>query len=162
MAARKANSLALWRDLIAVPAYRGRELAIANMVHYSCELTERYIRRALEQPDTFTAEDLRVQYLEAQGPAAGATVPMNKVTIATFFLVGMDIGHRVIQWFDRHEIDWPRAMVVIVGRQGRPTAGVTWPRTRWLRTSWAHRATSSAWTASMSRRMRRPSTWRGR
>lgn len=125
VAARKANSLELWRDLIAVPAYQGRELAIANMVHYSCDITERYIKRALEQPETFTAQDLRVQYLEAQGCEVGATVPINKVAIATFFLVGMDTGHRVITWFDRHEIDWTSAMVLIVGRQGRPTAGVT-------------------------------------
>jgi hypothetical protein len=124
-AARKVNSPELWRDLIAVPAYRGRELAIANMVHYACEVTERYIRRVLEQPETFTAQDLRIHYLEAQGSGAGATVPLNKVAIATFFLVGMDTGHRVIGWFDRHEIDWASAMVLIVGRQGRPTAGVT-------------------------------------
>jgi hypothetical protein len=38
----------------------------------------------------------------------------------------MDIAHRVLAWFARHAIDWPRAMAVIVGRQGRPTAGVTW------------------------------------
>src|SRR5258706_1611921 len=125
VAARKANSPQLWRDLIAVPAYRGRELAIANMIHYACEMTERYIKRALEQPETFTAQDLRIQYLEAQGTQVGATVPINKVAIATFFLVGMDTGHRVITWFDRHQIDWSAAMVVIVGRQGRPTAGVT-------------------------------------
>jgi len=124
-AARKANSPELWRKLIAVPAFVGRELAIANMVHYSCDVTERYIKRALARPETFTAQDLRVQYLEAQGSGAGATVPMNKVMIATFFLVGLDTGHRVMTWFDRHEIDWSAAMVVVVGRQGRPTAGVT-------------------------------------
>jgi hypothetical protein len=95
------------------------------MVHYACEVTERYIKRALRQPETFTAQDLRTHYLEATGSEAGATVPLNKVMIATFFLVGMDTGHRAIAWFDRHDIDWPRALVLIVGRQGRPTAGVT-------------------------------------
>lgn len=125
-AARKANSPQMWRDHVAVPAFKGRETAIANMVDYACDVTARYIRRALASPETFTAEDLRVQYLEAQGPHAGATVPVNKVMIATFFLVGMDTGHRVISWFDRHAIDWSRAMALIVGRQGRPTAGVTW------------------------------------
>ena len=125
VAARKANSPALWRDLIAVPAYRGRETAIANMVHYACEVTETYLERALADPQTFTAEDMREQYLEARGDLPGAVVPVNKLMIATFFLVGMDTGHRVIGWFDRHSIDWANAMVVIVGRQGRPTAGVT-------------------------------------
>jgi hypothetical protein len=125
-AARKANSPDLWRDFVAVPAYAGRETAIANMVHYACEITERYIKRALEHPETFTAEDLRLQYLEAQGQDVGATVPLNKMMIATFFLVGMDTGHRVITWLDRHSIDWSKAMALILGRQGRPTAGVTW------------------------------------
>ncbi|QNK69287.1 DUF5624 domain-containing protein [Variovorax sp. PAMC26660] len=126
VAAREANSVALWRDEIAVPAYRGREVAIANMVQYACELTERCIRRALATPEAFTADDLRTHCLEATGSEAGATVPMNKVMIATFFLVGLDTGHRVIGWFDRHNIDWSNAMVLIVGKQGRPTAGVTW------------------------------------
>ena len=126
VAAREANSVALWRDEIAVPAYRGRELAIANMVQYACELTERYIARALAHPETLTAADLREHYLEATGAAVGATVPLNKVMIATFFLVGMDTAHRVIAWFERHRIDWANAMVLIVGKQGRPTAGVTW------------------------------------
>lgn len=124
--AREANSMALWRDVIAVPAYRGREQRIAELVHYSCVLTERYLQRVLERPELFTAADLREHYLEATGSAVGATVPMNAVMIATFFLVGMDISHRVIAWFDRHAIDWQRAMALVVGRQGRPTAGVTW------------------------------------
>jgi hypothetical protein len=125
-AARKANSPEMWRDFVAVPAYKGREIAIANMVHYACDVTERYLKRGLERPETLTAEDLRIQYLEAQGPEVGAIVPMNKMMIATFFLVGMDTGHRVMTWFDQHAIDWSKAMALIIGRQGRPTAGVTW------------------------------------
>lgn len=124
--ARAANSVELWRDLIAVDAYRGREQRITDMVDYACVLTERYLERVLADPGCFTREDLRENFLEATGDAVGATVPMNKVMIATFFLVGMDIAHRVIAWFDRHAIDWSRAMALIVGRQGRPTAGVTW------------------------------------
>ncbi|PIF78783.1 hypothetical protein CLU95_5981 [Variovorax sp. 54] len=124
--AREANSVALWRDAIAVPAYRGREQKIAELVHYSCVLTERYLERVLEQPALFTPEDMRTHYLEGTGNAVGATVPMNAVMIATFFLVGMDISHRVIGWLDGHAIDWSRAMALVVGRQGRPTAGVTW------------------------------------
>ncbi|WP_432730653.1 DUF5624 domain-containing protein [Variovorax sp. W6] len=124
--AREANSVALWRDVIAVAAYRGREQRIAELVHYSCVLTERYLERALQRPESFTAADMREHYLEATGSAVGATVPMNAVMIATFFLVGMDISHRVIAWLHGHRIDWSRAMALVVGRQGRPTAGVTW------------------------------------
>ena len=45
--------------------------------------------------------------------------------VATFFLTGMDIAHRLIAWFDGHALPWERAMVIIAGQQGRPTAGVT-------------------------------------
>ncbi len=45
--------------------------------------------------------------------------------IATFFLTGLDIAHRFISWFDGLDIAWERAMVIIAGRAGRPTAGVT-------------------------------------
>jgi hypothetical protein len=124
-AARAASTTALWRDQIAVAAWRGREAQIDRLVDYACALTERYLERVLREPDLFTPQDLRAHYLEATGGAVGASVPMNKVMIATFFLVGLDIAHRVIAWFDGHRIDWPRAMAVIVGRQGRPTAGVT-------------------------------------
>lgn len=112
--ARAANFVALWRDRIAVAAWsdriavaawRGREQAIAELVDYSCVMTERYLERALREPGTFTGEDLRLHYLEAKGDAIGASVPMNAVMIATFFLVGMDIGHRIMAWFDRHFID---------------------------------------------------------
>jgi len=125
-AVRAVNAPALWRDRVAAAAHAGRHTAIANLVDYACDLTERYLRRALAQPATFTAADLREHYLEAAGDAVQACVPMNKVMIATFYLVAMDTGHRVMSWFDRHAIDWDRAMVLIVGQQGRPTAGVTW------------------------------------
>jgi hypothetical protein len=32
----------------------------------------------------------------------------------------------VLAWFDEQSIDWSRAMVLIAGQPGRPTAGVTW------------------------------------
>jgi hypothetical protein len=38
----------------------------------------------------------------------------------------MDISHRLISWFTLQDVDWKRAMVVVAGQQGRPTAGVTW------------------------------------
>jgi hypothetical protein len=46
--------------------------------------------------------------------------------IAAFFLVALDTAYRVMAWFKEQSIDWDRAMVLIAGQQGRPTAGVTW------------------------------------
>jgi hypothetical protein len=124
--AHSANSTALWRDTIAVAAYQGREAAIAAMVDYACAVTERYLNRVILDETLLTAADLREQCFEATGDAVGASVPLNKVMVATFFLIGMDIGYRVIDWLDQHAIDWRQAMVLVCGRAGRPTAGVTW------------------------------------
>ncbi|MGI8450049.1 MAG: DUF5624 domain-containing protein [Streptosporangiaceae bacterium] len=122
-AARAANSEELWRERIAVRAFTGREGAIAAMVDYSCRLTERRLEQALDAPFSLTMASLRLGYLD--GPAADLPVPFNRVMIATFFLTGLDIAHRFITWFDELDIAWERAMVIIAGRAGRPTAGVT-------------------------------------
>jgi hypothetical protein len=124
--ARAANSPRLWRDQIAVEAYRGREDAIAAMVDYACAITLRYLEAVLKDETKLTPDFLRQEYLEAKRNALGATVPFNVVMIATFFLVALDISHRVMNWFKEQSIDWNRAMVLIAGQQGRPTAGVTW------------------------------------
>ncbi|MFF1688486.1 DUF5624 domain-containing protein [Streptomyces sp. NPDC058254] len=122
---RGANSTALWREQIAAPAYRGREEAIATMVDYACELTERFLLRALAEPTHLTHQSLRENYLE-DGDSPDLPVSFNRIMVATFFLVGMDNSHRLIAWCDGQGIDWSRAMVIIAGQQGRPTAGVTW------------------------------------
>ncbi len=125
-AARSANSPGLWRDRIAVEAFRGREDAIASMVDYACAITLRYLKAILTDEAKLTPAFLRREYLEAKGDALGATVPLNAVMIAAFFLVALDTAYRVLAWFREQPIDWERAMVLIAGQQGRPTAGVTW------------------------------------
>jgi hypothetical protein len=122
-AARAGSSAGLWRDDIAVRAFAGRERAIAAMVDYSCRLTERRLEQALDDPSYLTMTAVRRDHLD--GPAGDLPVPFNRVMIATFFLTGMDLAHRLIGWFDELDIAWERAMVIIAGRAGRPTAGVT-------------------------------------
>ena len=124
--ARAANSPALWRERIAVAAYRGREDAIAALVDYACALSSRYLRAVLADETLLTPEFLQREYLEAQGDAIGASVPFNAVMIATFFLTGLDIAHRIMRWLRSQRLDWTRLMVLICGQQGRPTSGVTW------------------------------------
>jgi Domain of unknown function (DUF5624) len=122
-AARAASSARLWRDHIAVRAFAGREPAIAAMVDYSCRLTERRVEQALDDPSYLTMTTVRREHLD--GPADDLPVPFNRVMIATFFLTGMEMAHRLIAWFDELDLAWERAMVIIAGRAGRPTAGVT-------------------------------------
>src|SRR5882757_7372090 len=122
--ARQANSIELWRDQIAVPAYRGREEQIARLADYSCRVTERYLESALDDPEYLVPETLRSDYLE--GPSGlPLPVPFNRVMIATFFLAGMDIAHRIISWFGSLDLPWERTMVMMVGRTGKPTGAVT-------------------------------------
>lgn len=122
---QKANSLSLWRDELQVAAHNGREENIAAMVDYTCKLTAKYLRAVLEDPRLLTAQFLREQYLEARGSVLGARIPVNAVMIATFFLVGLDISYRMRLWLQSRRIEWQKAMVLIVGKQGRETAGVT-------------------------------------
>ena len=124
-AARAASSASFWRDQIAVRAFTGREDALAAMVDYSCALTERFLQRALDEPAYLSMGAVRRDYLEGPSGDGNLPVPFNKVMIATFYLSGMDIAHRLISWFDGAGIDWQRAMVLFAGRVGRPTAGVT-------------------------------------
>ena len=60
------------------------------------------------------------------GGDAHLPVPVNHMMVATFFLAGMDVSFRIGRWLRAIDLDWERAMVVIAGRQGRATAGVTW------------------------------------
>ena len=121
---RAANSVELWRDQIAVEAFRGRETEIAAMVDYSCAVTTRYLSDALADEDHLTPETLRSDYLDSGG-TVDVPVPINSMMIATFFLVIMDTSYRLTRWLQSEIADWERAMVIIAGQQGRPTAGVT-------------------------------------
>ena len=85
----------------------------------------RYLRTALADADYLNARTLRRDYLQG-GNVARLPVPINQMMIATFFLTGMDISFRMLRWFGEQDVDWGRAMVIIAGQQGRPTAGVTW------------------------------------
>jgi hypothetical protein len=88
-------------------------------------LTIRYLDRVQADPDRLNFDLLRAEYL-ADGDREDLPVSFDRIMIATFFLVGMDISHRLIAWLDSLGIDWPALMVLITGRQGRATAGVTW------------------------------------
>jgi hypothetical protein len=86
MRARAANSVDVWRNRIAVEAYRGKESQIADMVDYACGLTLRYLEAAKKDESILSPDFLQHEYLEANGDALGATIPFNDVMIATFFL----------------------------------------------------------------------------
>ncbi len=120
--AREANTPQLW-EKIDVAAFIGRETSIARMVDYTCRVTERVLEKALADSGYLTARTLRREYFD--GPADDLLVPVNRIMVATFFLTGLDLAYRLLSWFDGLDLPWERTMVLIAGRQGRPTSGVT-------------------------------------
>lgn len=122
---RTANTLEYWRDIVAVEAWAGNERQIVELVDYSCAMTIAFLERGLADPARFTHAFARAHFLDAVDPVE-MPVPMNDMMAATFALNFLDTAFRVIRWLGSEAIDWNRLMVVISGRAGRPTAGVTW------------------------------------
>lgn len=121
---RKANTIELWRDEIAVAAWEGREPKIVDLVDYACAVTSDYLLSALADQSRLTFDHLRDGYLEAT-EAGAPQVPINQVMIATFCLTALDIGHRMMSWLRGRNLNWERLMV-LTGQSGRATAGLTW------------------------------------
>jgi hypothetical protein len=126
---REANSVAMWRDDLAVPAFAGREDAIAAMTDYTCAIAERYLERALAETDYASGESLRRDLLD--GP--DLPVSCNKIMIATFSLYALDYAHGLINWLAEVGVEWDRTLFAVAGRQGRPTAGTTKSTTNLVR-----------------------------
>jgi hypothetical protein len=122
---QEINSVAYWRDVVRVGAWRGVETNIANMVEYSCVVTIEVLDEALRDPSTFTFERLRSEYLDPLG-SERVPIALNDVMVATFALTFLDIGHRITAWLRGQNVPWKDLMVLVSGRSGRPTAGLTW------------------------------------
>jgi hypothetical protein len=122
---REFNTEAYWTDEVAVEAWRGYEAKIVNLVDYSCEVTLAFLSRCLEDESRMTFENLRDAFLDPAG-SSEVPVPINDMMVATFALTFLDIGHRIIRWLRSCNLDWGKMMVLVSGRAGRPTAGLTW------------------------------------
>ena len=123
-ATRQANTVAMWRDSVALPAFSGLEQKLTDMVEYTLAVSCAYIERTLDEPSLLEFEALRENYFDA-APAL-LPVPMNDIMFATFALAYVDIAYRIGNWLRGQALDWSRAMVLVSGRSGRPTAGSTW------------------------------------
>jgi hypothetical protein len=122
---RVANSPAFWRDYVSVASFAGREQKIADLVEYTCTASLGMLDKVLEDPAQLTFEALNAQFF-APRAGEGVSVPMNDVMFATFGLAYLDIVYRIGNWLRERELDWSRAMALVSGQSGRPTAGVTW------------------------------------
>ncbi|MDB6009100.1 MAG: hypothetical protein JWL65_1350 [Gammaproteobacteria bacterium] len=122
---RAINTEAYWRDTVAVAAWAGMEPKITDLVDYSCAVTLDFLTRGLADQSRLTFDYLRNHYLDPVNDA-DVPVPINDMMAGTFGLVFLDIGHRIIGWLRNQDFDWQRLMVVVSGRAGRATAGLTW------------------------------------
>jgi hypothetical protein len=121
---RAANTEAMWRERVALRAFRGLEARIVAMVEHVLARTLDWLARAGGDASMLRFETLRTGYLEASaGPGHGS---MNDAMFATFCLAYLDIAWRIGGWLRGAGIDWARAMVLVSGQSGRPTAGVSW------------------------------------
>lgn len=123
-ATRRANTLAMWRDSVALPAFSGLEQKITDMVEYTLGMSCAYIERCLADPSLLEFEALRENYFDPKPELL--PVPMDDIMFATFALAYVDIAYRIGNWLRSQALDWSRAMVLVSGRSGRPTAGSTW------------------------------------
>jgi Domain of unknown function (DUF5624) len=119
------NTEAYWKDLVAVEAYRGYESKIADLIDYTCRVSNTYMRACLADESTMTFEHLRKEFLDPAGSAA-IPVPINDVMVATFTLTFLDIGYRILRWLRAQNFNWPTLMVLLSGKSGRPSSGLTW------------------------------------
>ncbi len=122
---RAVNDEAYWRDTVAVAAWSGMESKIADLVEYSCDVTLDFLRRGLRNQALLSFDYLRQHFLDPID-SPDVPVPMNDMMAGTFGLVLLDSSHRIIGWLKDQAIDWERLMIIISGRAGRATAGLTW------------------------------------
>lgn len=121
---RRQNTAAMWRDQVALEAFAGHEAKIAAMVERTLAFSVDYACAALADPRRLEWQALRHDYLERRdGPRSAS---MNDVMFATFCLAYVDIAFRIGNWLRGAALDWSRAMVLVSGQSGRPTAGATW------------------------------------
>jgi hypothetical protein len=122
---RSVNDASYWQQVVTVPAYRGYEQKIADMVDYTCRVSSRFMQECLDDEGLMTFQNLRQNFLDpVDNPSV--PVPMNDVMVATFTLAFLDIAHRIIRWLRAQHVDWGKLMVLLSGKSGRPSAGLTW------------------------------------
>jgi hypothetical protein len=119
------NDDAYWKEVVAVEAFKGYESKIVDMIDYTCEVSKTYLRACLADEGTMTFASLRNDFLDPVNSAA-VPVPINDVMVATFTLTFLDIAHRILRWLRAQNFDWRSLMVLLSGKSGRPSSGLTW------------------------------------
>ena len=132
---RQINTAELWQNDIAVPGLAGYESKIADLVEYSCAVTRTFLVDGLADESRMNFDSLRTHYLDPVDSTA-VPVPINDMMVATFALAFLDIAHRMIRWLQDQALEWERLMVLMTGRTGRATAGLSWATNNMCHIMW--------------------------
>jgi Domain of unknown function (DUF5624) len=119
------NDESYWKEVVAVDAFKGYESKIVDMIDYTCEISKTYLLACLADESLMTFENLRKTFLDPVD-SAEIPVPVNDVMVATFTLTFLDIAHRMLRWLRAQNFDWRTLMVLLSGKAGRPSSGLTW------------------------------------
>lgn len=121
----EVNDERYWKEVVAVEAFKGYESKIVDMIDYTCAISTRYLLACLDDESRMTFENLRETFLDPVG-SADVPIPINDVMVATFTLTYLDIAHRILRWLRAQKFEWQNLMVLLSGRAGRPSSGLTW------------------------------------
>ena len=121
----EVNDERYWKEVVAVEAFKGYESKIVDMIDYTCAISTRYLLACLADESRMTFENLRETFLDPVG-SADVPIPIDDVMMATFTLTYLDIAHRILRWLRAQKFEWQNLMVLLSGKAGRPSSGLTW------------------------------------
>lgn len=119
------NDERYWTEVVAVEAFKGYESKIVDMIDYTCAISTRYLLASLADESLMTFQNLRDVFLDPVG-SAEVPIPINDIMVATFTLTYLDIACRMLRWLRAQNFDWHTLMVLLSGKAGRPSSGLTW------------------------------------
>src|SRR5262245_9772266 len=104
-----------WLDRLNQPAWSARKAQIRDMVDYACARTLDYIT-ALGDGERFTTAGVNDDFFN--GTSALYPIPFVNVMIGTFMLEALRGAADVHDALARLQLDWPRAMALVMSRAG--------------------------------------------
>jgi hypothetical protein len=118
-----------WLDRLDQPAWRAHKAQIRDMVDYACARTLSYVD-ALGDGARFTAAGVNDDFFN--GTSAEFPIPFVNVMIGTFMLEALRGAADVHAALAPLDLDWPRAMVLVMSRAGSNVSSGLTEGTNWL------------------------------
>lgn len=129
---REVNSIGQsdhWLTQLSLPAFRGRETQIKNMIDYACSLAANYLLKVKENKAMFSSEHVIKNFLNIQNK--DYPISYDTVMIGTFAPIGLKSVYDLYSALKCEEIDWGNAKIILHNLAGTNygsglTAGSNW------------------------------------